>query len=211
MRLASALVAILGSPMTASAKIAATAALMLILYHGDMTMDATAYVVPDDALLMVVVLCVPVALLIGVMTALRSYTEYLNDHDLTAEEYPYSLNYALGTAAGIIIGGAAGIGLAGLPVGLLGIETSNSLLYALGGAVIAAFLTWFIVRMLHCGIETVLKTIKSVAQTVTEEAVETAEAVAEATDAVTEAVTTVKAKVTRKSTKTSSSDEDDLL
>lgn len=161
---------ILSSPLTAGTKIALTAAVVLLMNNGGREiMDYSQIMIPEASWMTVVALLVPLGILFGVMTAMRSYTEMLNDKKWTAQEHPYTLNYALGTIVGIVLGEGLAFILAGFTVAYLGIENVPGLAYALLASIYALVLVWVFVTVVHRGIETTLKIIRQFAKVVKEE------------------------------------------
>lgn len=169
-RAAALMLEILSSPLTAGTKIALTAAVVLMMQNGGREiMDYSQIMIPEASWMIVVALLVPLGILFGIMTALRSYTEMLNDKGWIAKEHPYTLNYALGTIVGIALGeGLAFIG-AGFIVAYFGIENVPGFAYAMLAAFLALGLVWLFVTIVHKGIETTLKTIRQFAKTIKDE------------------------------------------
>lgn len=188
-RTAALVLEILSSPLTAGTKIFLTAAVVILMNNGGREiMDYSQIMIPEASWMTVVALLVPIGILFGIMTALRSYTEMLNDKGWKAADHPYTLNYALGTIVGIVLGeGFAFIG-AGFLVAYFGIEGMPSFAYAVLATVLALFLVWLFVTIVHRGIETTLKTIRQFAKTVQSEVPGTIDDVEAAKKAVEEAV-----------------------
>lgn len=196
---------ILSSPLTAGAKITATAVVLLLANTGgSRIMDYSQIIPPEEAWLTIVVLLVPFAILFGIYTAMRSYTEMLNDKGITAADEPYSLNYALGTVLGIALGAGFAFIASGWSIAYMGLENVPAFAYAVWAVVLALAFVWIFVTVVHRGIETTLKIISQYAKTVTENLPGVVADVTEAADTVTETVETVKSK---KSTKTTSDDQ----
>lgn len=180
---------IMSSPLTASAKIAATAVVILIIDQGgNRAMDYSQIVMPEDCWMTVAAILVPFVIVFGIYTAMRSYTEMLNRKGWAASEHPYTLNYALGTVLGMILGGGLSFIAAGFITAWFGITGMPAIAYAFLAVLCALVLVWVFVTVVHLGIETTLKMIKQFANTVTSEAPGVIDAVEEAADAVKDAV-----------------------
>lgn len=176
---------ILSSPLTAGTKIALTAAVVLLMNNGGREiMDYSQIMIPEASWMTVVALLVPLGILFGVYTAMRSYTEMLNDKGWAAKDHPYSLNYALGTIVGIVLGEGLAFILAGFTVAYLGIENVPALAYAMLAVLYGLVLVWVFVTVVHRGIETTLKIIRQFAKVVKEEVPATIDEVKDAADTV---------------------------
>lgn len=187
---------ILSSPLTAGTKIALTAAVVLVMQDGGREiMDYSQIMIPEASWMTVVALLVPFGILFGVFTAMRSYTEMLNDKGWSAQDHPYTLNYALGTIIGIILGEGLSFVLTGFIVAYFGIENMPSLAYAMLAVLLALIVVWIFVTIVHRGIETTLKLIRQFAKTVKEQVPQTIDDVADATETVTQAVDNHKPKL----------------
>ena len=161
---------ILSSPLTAGTKIALTAAVVLMMNNGGREiMDYSQIMIPEASWMIVVALLVPFGILFGVYTAMRSYTEMLNDKEWAAKDHPYTLNYALGTIVGIVLGEGLAFILAGFTVAYLGIENVPGFAYAMLAVLLSLALVWIFVTVVHRGIETTLKIIRQFAKVVKEE------------------------------------------
>ncbi len=161
---------ILSSPLTAGTKIVLTAAVVLMMQNGGREiMDYSQIMIPEASWMIVVALLVPFGILFGVYTAMRSYTEMLNEKGWTAQEHPYTLNYALGTIVGIVLGEGLAFIFAGFTVAIIGIEGMPGFAYAMLAVLYALVLVWIFVTIVHKGIETTLKLIRQYAKIVKED------------------------------------------
>lgn len=180
---------ILASPMTAAAKIVMTAAAIIMFNTGGrIAMDYSTLVMPEDCWMTVAVILVPFAILFGVYIAMRSYTEMLNSKKWKASEHPYTLNYALGTILGIILGTGLAFIAAGAIPAYMGITGIPAIVYAFIAVGLALVFVWFFVTIVHRGIETTIKMIRQFAKTVKEEAPGIIEDVTGAVDTVKDSV-----------------------
>ncbi len=169
-RTAAIVLEILSSPLTAGTKIALTAAVVLMMNNGGREiMDYSQIMIPEASWMIVVALLVPFGILFGVYTAMRSYTEMLNEKGWTAQEHPYTLNYALGTIVGIVLGEGLAFIFAGFTVAIIGIEGMPGFAYAMLAVLYALVLVWIFVTIVHKGIETTLKLIRQYAKIVKED------------------------------------------
>lgn len=180
---------IMSSPVSAGAKIAATAVVVLFLNEGgNRAMDYSQIIMPEECWMTVVAILVPFVILFGIYVAMRSYTEMLNRKGWTATEHPYTLNYALGTVLGMILGGGLAFIAAGFIVAWLGITGMPALAYAVLAVLCALVLVWVFVTIVHLGIETTIKMIRYFAKAVTEQAPEIIDEIKDAADTVVDAV-----------------------
>lgn len=184
-RTAALVLEILSSPLTAGTKIALTAAVVLMMNNGGREiMDYSQIMIPEASWMVVVALLVPFGILFGAFVAMRSYTEMLNEKKWTAQEHPYTLNYALGTIVGIVLGEGLAFILAGFTVAYLGVENVPGFAYAILAILISMVFVWVFVTVVHRGIETTLKMIKQFAKVVKEEVPSTIDEVKDAADTV---------------------------
>lgn len=180
---------ILSSPLTAGSKIALTAAVVVLMNNGGTRiMDYSQIMIPEASWMVVVALLVPFGILFGVFVAMRSYTEMLNAKGWTAQEHPYTLNYALGTIVGIVLGEGLAFICAGFIVAYLGIENVPGFAYAMLAVLLALALVWIFVTVVHRGIETTLKIIRQFAKVVKDEVPGTIDEVVDAAKTVDSAV-----------------------
>ena len=188
-RTAALVLEILSSPLTAGTKIALTAAVVILMNNGGRElMDFSQIMIPEASWMIVVALLVPFGILFGVYTAMRSYTEMLNRKGWTAQEHPYTLNYALGTIIGIVLGEGLAFILAGFTFAYFGIENVPGFAYAILAVLYALVLVWVFVTVVHLGIETTLKMIKQFAKVVKEEVPSTIDEVKDAAETVDNAI-----------------------
>ena len=190
---------IMSCPVSAGAKIAATAVVVLFLNEGgNRAMDYSQIIMPEECWMTVVAILVPFVILFGIYVAMRSYTEMLNRKGWTAAEHPYTLNYALGTVLGMILGGGLAFIAAGFIVAWLGITGMPALAYAVLAVLCALVLVWVFVTIVHLGIETTIKMIRYFAKAVTEQAPEIIDGIKDAVDTVVDAVKPDEAPATKK-------------
>ena len=188
-RTAALVLEILSSPLTAGTKIALTAAVVIAMNNGGREiMDYSQIMIPEASWMIVVALLVPFGILFGAFVAMRSYTEMLNEKGWAARDHPYTLNYALGTIVGIVLGEGLAFILAGFTVAYLGVENVPGFAYAILAILISMVFVWIFVTVVHRGIETTLKMIKQFAKVVKEEVPSTIDEVKDAADTVDSAI-----------------------
>ncbi|MEG1513991.1 MAG: hypothetical protein RSD95_03805 [Clostridia bacterium] len=161
-RLGSALINTMSSPYPVVGKCVITAFLVWIFLKekGDQMTDISMMGTPDDFVLWMLMVLMPLGVLIGMTVAKRSYNDTLKKKGKTPAEMPYTADYAIGTIIGIAIGVTLALFIPGAAFGYLGIEGADLWIYIIVGIFAEMVCIWSMVRIVHVGIDVWIADVK---------------------------------------------------
>lgn len=181
------------SPATAVIKILLTGAALFVLDAGRRDiMDISTMVIPEAYQFTVVLLLIPFTILFGLAFAQRDYTEMVNRKKKAGETVPaYSLTYFCGTVLTVAFSCVISFWIVGFVPAYLNVTGLGAIGYAVFAVVVSFFITWFLLMVVHSGIETALKTVRQKAQMIATEVPATVTEVKTAADAVKASTSTI--------------------